>query len=443
MDAALLAPLLEFLRFPSVSTDPAHAADVQACAGWLQARFRRMGLEAEVHPTGGHPVVLARNAHQPGRRTVLIYGHYDVQPADPVALWTTPPFEPRVEAGVLYARGAADNKGQIMAHILGVEQTLQEKGELPVNLIFLVEGEEEIGSPHLEAFLQEHREALRPDVIVISDTGMAGPGLPALTYALRGLTGLEIRLHAGSSDLHSGSYGGMVPNPATLLARLVAGLHDADFRVTVPGFYDSVRPLADWEREAWATLPVSDEALRAEAQVHALYGEAGYTPLERAWARPTLEINGIGGGYQGEGTKTVIPREAFAKITCRLVPDQTPAEIEAKVRAHLERLCPPEVRLEIIAGHGGDTFVSDPQSADALAAQRAVRTVWGRDAALVRAGGSIPILTTFRRILGADILLLGLANPDCAAHAPNENFVLENYEAGVRLNRALLEELAG
>jgi len=442
MSASHLDQLFEFLRFQSVSTDLNYAPQVALCAEWLEAKFRGMGLDAKAYATKGHPVVVARNEQKPGRRTVLIYGHYDVQPVDPLNLWTTPPFEPRVENGFIFARGAADNKGQILAHILGVEETLRSKGDLPVNLIFLVEGEEECGSDNLEAFLEQHREELSPDIIAISDTGMVAPNTPSFTYGLRGILAMEVKLFGAASDLHSGIYGGVAPNPATLLARIIATLHNDEFRVAVPGFYDSVLPLQDWERKEWSRLPINGEALKGMIRSPGLLGEAGYTAVERMWGRPTAEINGIGGGYQGLGSKTVIPREAFAKLTFRLVPDQTPEKVEAQVRAHLERVCPPEVRMEITPGHGGEPFLCDPGSPDGLAARRALARTWGMEPALIREGGSIPILQTFKRILGADILLLGLALPDCAAHAPNENFPVANLEAGIRMNQSLLEELA-
>ncbi len=437
-----LETLFEFLRFQSVSADVAYASQVKACAEWLKNRFQQIGLQAELHPTPGHPVVVARNEHRPGRRTVLIYGHYDVQPPDPVEHWTTPPFEPQVRNGLVYARGAADNKGQILSHILGVAETLREKGDLPVNLIFLVEGEEEVGSPNLGPFLKEHQEALKADVIAISDTSLVAKGIPSFTYALRGILALEVKLIGGGTDLHSGTYGGMVANPATMLARVVASLHDDYFRVAVPGFYDDVAPLQEWEREGWARLPVTDADILAETKAYSLFGEKGYTPLERCWARPTAEVNGIGGGYQGQGSKTVIPKEAFVKLTFRLVPDQKFEDIEKKVKAHLESVCPPGLKMEITHGHGGDPFLCDPNSKDGLAARRALARVWGREPALIRAGGSIPIVQTFQQVLGTDVLLLGLADPDCAAHAPDESFPVENLEKGIQLNKALLEELA-
>jgi acetylornithine deacetylase/succinyl-diaminopimelate desuccinylase-like protein len=435
--------LFDFLRFPSVSTDPARKGAVASCADWLRSRLAEIGLDAAIHPTEGHPVVLARNEHRPGRRTVLIYGHYDVQPEDPVAEWTSKPFEPELRNGVIYARGATDNKGQILAHILGVAETLKAKGELPVNLIFLIEGEEEIGSTHLEAFLAEHKSELQCDVIAVSDTGMVAPGVPTFTYGLRGIAALELRVAGPKTDLHSGIYGGAVMNPATALARLLATLHTADGQVAIPGFYEKVRPLEAWERESWSKLPCDDEMILSVTGAPALFGEAGYTSLERLWGRPTAEVNGIGGGFQGVGTKTVLPREAFAKLTFRLVPDQTPDEVLDGVSAHLRAASPAAVGLEIQRGHGGEPYITDPHSEFGKAAQRAlVRAFPGKDVALIREGGSIPIINTFKRVLGVDTLLLGLALPDCAAHGPNENFPVANFEAGILLNQTLLEELA-
>jgi len=434
--------LFAFLRFASVSTEPRHQEDVKACAGWLVEKFRSMGLSAALHETAGHPVVLARNAHQPGRRTVLIYGHYDVQPVDPLELWSHPPFEPRIVNGKIFARGATDNKGQILAHILGVEQALQRDGDLPVNVIFLVEGEEEIGSPNLRGFLEAHRDELQCDVVAISDTGMLAPGVPTFTYGLRGIVALEVKVKGPALDLHSGIFGGAIANPATMLARLVATLHDAQGRVAVEGFYDDVAPLQDWERELWRQLPVSDAELLTLTGAPGLFGETGYSSTEQMWARPTAEVNGLGGGFQGVGSKTVIPKEAFVKLTFRLVPNQDPQKIAALVQAHLEQHCPPGVTLEITAGHAGMPYVMDPHSPYGQAAQRALKATFGREVALIREGGSIPIVQTFKDVLGVETMLLGLALPDCRAHAPDENFPVENFEAGMRLNAALLKELA-
>ena len=442
MIQAHLDDLFTFIRFPSVSTLPERREDVAACANWLKAKLNSVGLKAEVHPTPGHPIVLARNTHVAGRRTVMIYGHYDVQPVDPVNEWSSPPFEPTVRDGVIYARGSTDNKGQILAHVLGVGDTLLEKGDLPVNLIFLIEGEEEIGSKNLEAFLNEHRQELNCDLIAISDTGMIARQTPTFSYGLRGIAAMEVRAFGPSSDLHSGIYGGAVANPATAIARLVASLHDGDGRILVEGFYDNVLPLQQWERDAWVELPFTDDDLRAVTGAKELFGEKGYTSMERVWARPTAEVNGIWGGFQGAGSKTVLPREAFVKLTFRLVPDQKPAEILGKVRAHLLKHCPPGIQLEIKDGHGGEPYVTDPHSEYGKAAQRALAAAFpGKKLALIREGGSIPIVNTFKKVLGVETLLLGLALPDCAAHAPNENFPIENFEAGIRLNRALVEEL--
>jgi acetylornithine deacetylase/succinyl-diaminopimelate desuccinylase-like protein len=438
-----LEDLFSFLRFPSISTDSQHAGDVRACAEWLVAKLTGMGLATALHETPQHPIVVARNAQLPGRRTVLIYGHYDVQPVDPLALWTSDPFDPVIRNGRIWARGATDNKGQMMAHVLGVEKTLREQGGLPLNLIFLFEGEEEIGSPSLASFLLDHCDELRCDVVAISDTGMVAPSVPTLGYGLRGIACCEAILRGPKGDLHSGLFGGTVANPASAIARLVASLHALDGRVAIEGFYDKVRPLEPWEREMWAKIPgVSDADFLAVTGSPGLFGEPGYSSAERTWARPTAEVNGIGGGYQGEGSKTVLPAEAFVKLSFRLVPDQSPKEIMEKVQSHLERHCPPGVELEVRVGHDGKPYATDPNSKFGLAAQQALRVAFGAEPVLIREGGSIPIVQTFRDILGADTLLLGLALSDAAMHAPNENFPVANFEAGIRLNQALLKELA-
>ncbi len=442
MNDDALGLLLKFLRFPSISAQSAHAGDLRHCAGWLGTLLQSCGLHAEVHPTAGHPIVVARTPPDPAKRTILFYGHYDVQPPDPLELWETPPFEPAVRDGRIYARGASDNKGQILAHILGVRDTLAETGTTPVNVIFLIEGEEEVGSENLAPFLLAHRDELACDVICISDNGMVADFHPTLSYAMRGIAALEGVVRGPAVDLHSGVYGGAVMNPATAAARLVASLHDADGRVLIPGFYDDVQPLADWERAAAAANPITDADLLAQTGAPALFGEAGYSAVERIGARPTAEVNGLGGGYQGEGSKTVLPAQAFFKLTFRLVPAMDPAKILAAAEAHLRAHCPPGVTLELTPGHAGAPYFSDPTSPDGLAAQRALERVFGAPAALYREGGSIPILTAFREILGASALLPALASPDCAAHSPNENFPLGNFEAGIALNRALLEEFA-
>ncbi|QTN33069.1 dipeptidase [Akkermansiaceae bacterium] len=438
-----LKDLFTFLSFPSVSTDSKHKGDVLACADWIIGKLSAAGLDAKLHETPGNPIVVARNAHKPERKTVLIYGHYDVQPVDPLNLWDSPPFAPEIRDGKIWARGATDNKGQMLAHILGVEKTMAEKGDLPVNIILLFEGEEEIGSGNLAPFLEKHREELKCDIIAISDTGMVAPNTGTLGYGLRGIACAEVKLTGPARDLHSGLFGGAVANPATAIARLVASLHLPDGTVAIEGFYDDVRPIEAWEREMWAKVPgVADEDFLKVTGSPSLFGEPGYSSAERVGTRPTAEVNGIGGGYQGEGSKTVIPAEAFVKVSLRLVPDQNPKTILAQLKAHLEKHCPPGVKLEIEIGHDGKPYACDPHSDFGKAAQRALKRTFPGEPMLIREGGSIPIVQAFRDILGTDTLLLGLALADAQIHSPNENFPIENFEAGIRLNQALLEELA-
>ena len=432
-----------FLRFPSVSTDDKYKGKLEECARWLVNKLTTIGLKTQLVPTKRHPIVWARNKHKPGRRTVLIYGHYDVQPPDPLELWDSPPFEPVLKNGYVFARGSTDNKGQILAHILGIQETMEKDGDLPVNLNLVVEGEEEIGSGNLGGFLSENHEALKSDVAVVSDTGMIEKGVPTLSYGLRGVTALEIKVTGPKMDLHSGIFGGAVQNPITALAQLLATIHDSKGRVAIAGFYDRVKPLEEWERAAWRKLPVNgDKLILQETGVPELFGEAGYNSLERIWVRPTAEINGIGGGYQGQGTKTVIASHAMSKLTFRLVPEPEGDEILKLAGEHLRKNLPKGVTMEITEGHSGPWYLTDPTSAIGEAAQRALRKAFDRDPALIREGGSIPIVSQFRGILGIETLLMGLALPDCRAHSPNENFPLENFEGGIRLNKAILQELA-
>ncbi|MEY2486082.1 MAG: hypothetical protein QOH39_1730 [Verrucomicrobiota bacterium] len=432
-----------FLRYPSVSTDASYAVKVNECAKWLAEKLTNIGLQAQIVPTAGHPVVWAHNKHQKGRRTVLIYGHYDVQPPDPLDLWDSPPFEPVLKDGYVFARGATDNKGQILAHILGVQETIEKQSDLPVNLHFVIEGEEEIGSGNLPPFLKKHRESLQCDVVIVSDTGMIAPRTPTLSYGLRGVAALELTVTGPKIDLHSGVFGGAVANPAAALARMLASLHDRVGHVAIPGFYDDVAPLQDWEREAWRKIPFkADEEVLKETGSPELFGESGYSTLERMWARPTAEINGLGGGYQGPGTKTVIPSHVMAKLTFRLVPNQNAEKIIALATQHLQKNRPPGVTLKLSGGHNGPWYLTDPKAPFSQAAQRALRKSFDREVAVIREGGSIPIVSDFRNILGVETLLLGLALPTCRAHSPNENFPLENLEAGMVINKAVLQELA-
>ncbi len=438
-----LEDLFTFLSFPSVSTDPSHKDDLLACADWLIKKLTTSGLATELHETPGHPIVIARNEHLPARKTVLIYGHYDVQPADPLSLWTTPPFSPEIRDGKIWARGATDNKGQMLAHILGIEKTIAESDELPVNLILLFEGEEEIGSPNLAPFLEKHKSELKCDIIAISDTGMVAPNTGTLGYGLRGIACAEVKLIGPERDLHSGLFGGAVANPATAMAHLVSSLHLPDGTVAIEGFYDSVRPLEAWEREMWAKVPgVKDDDFLKVTGSPTLFGENGYTSAERTWARPTAEVNGIGSGYQGEGSKTVLPSEAFVKLSLRLVPDQDPKTILSQLKQHLQKHLPPGVKMEIELGHDGKPYATDPHSIYGKAAQRALKATFPGEPMLIREGGSIPIVQDFKDILGTDTILLGLALADAQIHSPDENFPIANFDAGIKLNQALLVELA-
>src|SRR6184192_3060509 len=433
-----------FLRFPSVSTDQKYADKVRDCAEWVSKKLESISLESKVVPTKGHPIVWARNKHRSGRPTVLLYGHYDVQPPDPLELWDSPPFEPVLKNGYVFARGATDNKGQIFSHILGLQETIEKNGDLPVNVDLVIEGEEEVGSQNLGKFLTDNREALKCDVVLVSDTGMIAPRTPTISYGLRGVAALEIKVIGPQMDLHSGIFGGAVANPAAALARLLATLHDSNGHIAVQGFYDDVAPLQQWERDAWKKLPIDpDSEMLEETGAPVLFGEAGFSTLERIWARPTAEINGMGSGYQGPGTKTVLPSHAMAKLTFRLVPNQKGDAIVDLVKKHFQKKLPRGVTLEMVSGHSGPWYLTDANSKFGKAAQRALKKTFNKDVALIREGGSIPIVSDFRNILGVETLLIGLALQDCKAHSPNENFPLENLEAGIRMNQAVLRSLAG
>ena len=439
--------LCDYLRFPSVSAQSHHRSEVEAAACWLVEHCQSIGLDARLCPTDGNPVVVAqtpRNTSASSRRRLhfLVYGHYDVQPAEPLELWKSPPFEPRIEGRSLFARGACDNKGQHFAHLKAVEAYLKTNTELPCDLTFVVEGEEEVGSKSLGPFLKKHQAELCCDAIVISDTGIPDLKHPALTYALRGICAMEAKVHGPSRDLHSGIYGGSVDNPALALCQLLARLRDKNGRITIPGFYDDVIPLSAYERKQLARIPHNDAAYRKFLGVPKLFGERGYTPQEQRTARPTLEINGLTSGYQGEGSKTIIPAWASAKLTFRLVPNQTPQRIRKLVAQHLKRLCPPTVRITVEGGHGGEPYLVPPTGSLAQAALRTLKSAFGCEPVLLREGGSIPILTDFKKILGVDALMLGLALPDDNPHSPNEKFSLDAFAKGMRMGALLWQELA-
>ena len=443
---ASLAALKELLRIPSVSTKPEHAQDMVRAATWLADQLKFGGMDTQVMPTECHPCVGAKNKHVPGRPTVLFYGHYDVQPPEPLELWTTGPFDPTVrkdETGhdAVYARGAVDDKGQVWCHVEAV-LAWQAHGGLPINLTMLIEGEEEIGSDHLEAFVTKHRDALRADVAVISDTNQFARGLPAITYGLRGLAYAEIFIIGPDHDLHSGMYGGAVPNPANVLCELIASFHDRGGRVTVPGFYDDVVPLSERERETWRKLPFTEDAFAKSVGIPHGNGEAGFSSIERKWARPTLDVNGITTGYQGPGAKTVIPSKASAKLSMRLVPHQDPAKVQQGFeRATRERL-PDNVKCEIKwYGASSPVLVPIDSPATRLAAE-ALELGFAAKPTDMREGGSIPVVGLIKRVLDIDTLLVGFGLPDDRVHSPNEKFDLEALHNGTRTAAALYEKLA-
>lgn len=429
-----LTQLNEFLRIPSISALSEHKKDMQSAAEWLVESLTKAGLEnVSIDETDGHPVVYGDWLHAEDQPTILVYGHYDVQPVDPLNLWETPPFEPTIRDNKLFARGASDDKGQVFMHIKAVEALMAKSGTLPVNVKFLIEGEEEVGSPSLEKYIQENQEKLAADVIVISDTGMYGPGQPAVCYGLRGLCGVQIDVQGPKGDLHSGLYGGGVQNPLHAITELLASFRDKEGTITIDGFYDNVRELSDEERSAYAALDFDEEGLKAEVGVDELFGEKGFSHLERTWTRPTLEINGIFGGFSGEGIKTVLPAEASAKITCRLVPDQDPDEIVKKLKAHIEKHKPIGVTVEVTEFDKGKPFITPFEHPAIQAAGKSYEKVYHVPTAYTRGGGSIPIVAAFDEILGLPVVLMGFGLDTENFHAPNEHFHLENFDNGLRV----------
>lgn len=426
-----LSQYKELLRLPSVSTLPEHKRDILRAAEWVAAQLRALGLErVDIMPTAGHPVVYAESPGPPGRPVMLVYGHYDVQPADPIEEWQSPPFEPTVRGDYIYARGASDMKGQIFAQLKAVE-SLVRQGPLPFTIKYLIEGEEEIGSPHLGPFIDEHRDLLRCDFVLNCDAGILKPDLPAITYALRGLAYFEIEVRGPGKDLHSGLFGGSVPNPAMILCELIAGMHDADGRVTLPGFYDKVRALDKEERETLARLPYSDEEWLAMTGAKGLWGEKGYTTLERVGARPTLEVNGFLSGFTGEGSKTVLPAKAMAKVSMRLVADQDPGEVRDQLCAYLRERAPDCVAWEVRELTHGKGAIMDRKSPAMRAAVEALKTVFGKEPVFRREGGSVPVVSMFQEKLGVDSVMLGFALPDDGIHGPNEKQFLPNFFKGI------------
>ena len=441
-DQRLHDQLFEFLRIPSVSARSEHTGDVRRAAQWLHERLAKIGFTAETLETPGHPVVLAEwRMAKPGAPTLLVYGHYDVQPAEPLELWTSPAFEPTIREGNIYARGSVDDKGQLWAHVAALEAHLATRGALPVNVIVLAEGEEEVGSDHLAPFVEQHKARLACSGVVISDTTMFAPGIPSIISSLRGLTYLQIDITGPNSDLHSGMYGGAVVNPATALARIIASLHDASGRVAIPGFFDKVRPFPEKVREAMRALPFDETSFKKHLDVAALGGEPGFTTLEKLWTRPTCEVNGLLSGYTGEGAKTVLPGKSMLKVSCRLVPDQDPDEIGRQLEAHVRAVAPAGVKVEVTHLHGGHPWRADLEGPLFDAASRALEAAFGRKPVITGEGGSIPVVTDFARILNAPVLLIGFGLPGENAHAPDEWISQENFRKGMRALAALWDEL--
>lgn len=438
-----LEELKEYLRIPSISTDAEYRSEVIRCSDWLLDKMTTAGLTAEKIETDGNPLVYGEWTGAPDRPTILFYGHYDVQPVDPVELWRNPPFEPTEEGDQLVARGATDDKGQSFCHLKGVAALLAERGSLPVNVKLLVEGEEESGGEAIERFVrQDAGERLAADCVVVSDTSMLGPGQPSLIYGLKGMAYMEIKVIGPNRDLHSGTYGGGVRNPLNALAHIIARLQDPETgRVLIPGFYDDVRKLEDWEREEFAALPFDEEAYQQDLGVDALFGEEGYTTRERTWTRPTCDVNGIFGGYMGEGAKTVIASWGGAKISMRLVPDQDPTQIGEAFSAFVREVAPAGVTVESRYIHGADPVVVEAQGPLIEAALDAMEDVWGARPVRIREGGSIPIVSTMADVLEAPVLLLGFGLPDDRLHSPNEKFNISHFFNGVRSVARLLDRV--
>jgi acetylornithine deacetylase/succinyl-diaminopimelate desuccinylase-like protein len=440
--ARFVDELKEFLRIPSVSANPDHKPDMLRAAEFVRAQLEQAGAQAQIFKTAGHPIVFGQTEGAENGLTALVYGHYDVQPPDPLDEWKSPPFEPTVRDGYVYARGATDDKGQLFTHIKAIEAWNKTVGRPPINVKFVIEGEEEVGSDNLDIFLSGNKELLKCAVAVISDTSQYAPGVPAITYGLRGIMACEVVLQGPNRDLHSGIFGGSVANPCNMLARLVAKLHDDKQRVQIPGFYDDVLPLTGKEKQAFAKLPFDEAAFLADLGVPSACGEEGFTTIERRWARPTCDVNGLFGGYSGPGPKTIVPARATAKITCRLVPNQQPEKLLAAMQKFLTANCPPGVRLEFKSQHGATGIVMDAQSPYMQAARRAIADAFGAPPVMIREGGSIPVVTTFRDVLGVDTLLLGWGLNSDNLHSPNERFTLADFHRGTRASAHLWSELA-
>jgi acetylornithine deacetylase/succinyl-diaminopimelate desuccinylase-like protein len=438
-----LTELKTLLAIPSISALPEHSGDVRRCADWCADEMRRIGLQnVRLIDTPGNPVVYGDWLGAPGAPTILFYGHYDVQPVDPLELWQSPPFEATIRDGEIYARGSADDKGQVFMHFKAVEAHLKQNGRLPVNIKFILEGEEEVGSANLDDFVRAHKGELTADVVVISDSPMFDRGVPSICYGLRGLVYFQIDLRGSGTDLHSGSFGGAVANPAIVLAQMLAQMKDRGGRIKIPGFYDDVVPLREDEREAWAKLPFNEKKYRKDFGIPKLFGETDYSTLERTWARPTFEINGLLSGFTGEGAKTVLPAVAMAKVSMRLVPNQDPNKIAELFEAYVRKVAPKTVELKLTRMHGGKPWMTSFDNPFVQAAGRAIERGFGQTPIFTREGGSIPVVSTFQEELGLPSVLFGVGLPDENAHAPNEKLDVSNFHNGIIASAMLYEEIA-
>jgi acetylornithine deacetylase/succinyl-diaminopimelate desuccinylase-like protein len=438
-----IAELKDYLAIPSISALPEHQDDVRKCAEWTADEMRRIGLQnVRLMETPGHPIVYGDWLGSPGAPTILFYGHYDVQPVDPVELWESPPFEATIRDGEIYARGAADDKGQVFMHLKAIEAYLDKTGKLPINIRLVLEGEEEVGSVNLDNFIRANKALLQADVVVISDSAMFDRGVPSICYALRGLVYFQIDLRGTTSDLHSGVFGGAVANPAMVLAQVLAQIKDKSGRIKIPGFYDDVLPLSDEERAAWQSLPFNEKKYRKDLGAPKLAGEPGYSVLERVWARPTFEVNGLLSGFTGDGAKTVIPAVAMAKVSMRLVPNQDPDRISDLFEAYLKKIAPKTVELTLTRMHGGKPWLASYDSAYVRAAGRAIEQGFGKAPVFCREGGSIPVVSTFKEELNLPAVLFGIGLPDENAHAPNERLDLGNFHNGILASAILYDEIA-
>jgi acetylornithine deacetylase/succinyl-diaminopimelate desuccinylase-like protein len=439
-----VSELKQYLAIPSISALTEHTPDVRRCAEWTAEEMRRIGLEnVRLSDTPGNPIVYGDWLNAPGAPTILFYGHYDVQPVDPLELWESPPFEATIRDGEIYARGAADDKGQVFMHLKAIEAHLRKTGRLPVNIKLIIEGEEEVGSVNLDNFVRDERAALVSDVVVISDSAMFDRGVPSICYSLRGLVYFQIDLRGTSSDLHSGVFGGAVANPALVLAQMLAQMKDRGGRIKIPGFYDDVRPLSDEERAAWKKLPFSEKRYRKDLAAPKLFGESGYTTLERVWGRPSFDVNGLISGFTGDGAKTVIPAVASAKISMRLVPDQDPDTIAKLFEDYVRKIAPKTVTTTVTRMHGGRPWITAYDNPYVQAAARAIEQGFGKTPVFCREGGSIPVVWTFQKELAVPAVLFGVGLPDENAHAPNERLDLGNFHNGIVASAILYREIAG